>query len=240
VPGIFISYRKEDTRPWAIQLRDHLVRAFGERSIFFDVDSLGTGNWRTQIDQALDRCAVALVLIGPRWMTAADSEGRTRLHLPDDVHRMEVASALARPAVIVMPLLVDGARLPAATELPEDLRGLLERQASEIGDAHQKRSADLRRLTRTIDDAIGQRRERLRAAAAAAAIVGVGILNTLVASSSPSIAIAFLAAAASLGAFSWHVYRRMTRDRMKGAWVALFALILSAAMLAGSIVRLAA
>ena len=41
--GIFISYRKDDTGAWAINLRDHLVRQFGERQVFFDVDSIGPG-----------------------------------------------------------------------------------------------------------------------------------------------------------------------------------------------------
>ena len=31
MPGIFINYRKEDTRAWAIHLRDHLEREFGPR-----------------------------------------------------------------------------------------------------------------------------------------------------------------------------------------------------------------
>src|SRR4029453_16423395 len=94
VAGVFISYRRDDTRPWAIALRDQLAQAFGERRVFFDVDSMNAGNWRAQIDQALERSAVVLVVIGPRWTTAADAEGHQRLLLPDDVHRMEVASAL--------------------------------------------------------------------------------------------------------------------------------------------------
>lgn len=237
--GIFISYRKEDTRSWAISLRDHVADAFGERSVFFDVDSLGAGNWRSQIEQALDRCTVVVVLIGPRWATATDSEGRRRLHLADDVHRQEVASSLARSGITVMPVLVDGARLPSASELPDELHGLLERQASEIGDARDRRVADMHRLTRAIDRLIGQRGERHRAAAAVAAIVAVGVVNTLIASDSLVVAIAILVVAAGVGAFAWRVYRRMARDQMKGAWVALLAVILSAATLAGSLVRLA-
>jgi TIR domain len=239
VAGVFISYRRDDTRPWAIALRDQLAQAFGERRVFFDVDSMNAGNWRAQIDQALERSAVVLVVIGPRWTTAADAEGHQRLLLPDDVHRMEVASALERPGITVIPVLVDGARLPAARDLPEDLRALLERQVSEIGDARDRRLADLRRLTRTIDGLIGQRRQRFSAAVAAVAIVAVGILNTLVRSNSPLVAIAFFAAAAALGACSWRIYRRMARDHVKGAWLALVAVVLSVATLAGSIVRLA-
>ena len=62
----------------------------------------------------LNGCAVVLVLIGPRWTAATDADGRKRLFLPDDVHRLEVVSALERSGVTVIPVLVDGARLPTA------------------------------------------------------------------------------------------------------------------------------
>jgi hypothetical protein len=238
--GIFISYRKEDTRPWAINLRDHLARTFGERQVFLDVDSMDAGKWRTQIDGALDRCAVVLVLIGPRWTAAPGVNGRNRLFLPDDVHRLEVATALKRPDVTVIPVLVDGARIPLASELPEDLHGLLECQVREIGDSRERRVAELDRLTRTVDELTGQRRQRRRAATAVGAIITVGVVNTIITSSSPVVAVGFLVIAAGLALFSWRVYRRMAREHMKGAWVAIVAVILSAAVLTGSIVRLAA
>ena len=125
-------------------------------------------------------------------------------------------------------------------ELPDVLRGVLERQVSEIGDARDRRVADMRRLTRMLDELTGHRGKRRRAFTAAAAIVAVGVVNTLITSNSPVVAFAFLAMAACVGAFSWQVYRSMAREHMRGAWVALVALILSAAMLTGSLVRLAA
>ena len=237
--GIFISYRKEDSRAWAIHLRDHLARAFGQQQIFLDVDSIGAGQWRAQIEAALDRCRVVLVLIGPRWAGSLDESGRTRLSLPDDVHRVEIATALRRPAVTVIPVLVDGARLPPRSQLPEDLQGLLDRQAREIGDAHDRRVAELRRLTRTIDDVTGRRRLRARALTCLSASVAVGFVNALVAAGSRAAALAFLAVAAMLAVVSWQTYRSMAREDMRGAWIALLAVILSCAMSIGSLIRLA-
>lgn len=173
MPSIFISYRQDDARAWAIALRDHLVRTFGTRQVFLDLDSLESGRWQPQIEGALNECAVVLVVIGPRWASAVDAHGRQRLMLSDDVHRLEVASSLKRPGATVIPVLVDRARLPAAAELPDDLRGILDRQASDLGDAHDRRIADLRRLTGRIDIVIGQRREQRRAVAAAVAIVAL-------------------------------------------------------------------
>lgn len=235
--GVFISYRKDDTRPWALALHDHLARVFGERQVFFDVDSLGAGQWRAQIDDALNRSAVVLVLVGPRWLTAADDAGRRRLHLADDVHRAEVASALGRSGTTVIPVLVDAARLPAASELPDDLRGLVDRQAIPLADARDERIASLRRLTAMVDARLGQGRERRRAAMAVGAIAGVAVINTMISSRSPMTAAAFLFLATLLTAFSAMTYRRMLRAQMKGAWVALVALVLSGAMVLGSIVR---
>jgi hypothetical protein len=238
MPGVFISYRKDDTRAWAISLRDHLARTLGERQIFFDVDSMNTGPWRTQIDRALDRCVVVLVLIGPRWAAATDAAGRQRLSLSDDVHRLEIASALKRPGMTVVPVLVDGATLPKADELPEDVRGLLECQASEIGDGRDARVTGLGRLTSLVDELSGQRRGRRHALAAVVATVAAGIVNMLVSTESSIVGIAFLLVAAGLGGFSLRVFRRMAVAQMKGAWVALVALILSSAMVVGSILRL--
>jgi hypothetical protein len=239
MPGIFISYRKEDTRAWAIHLRDHLARKFGDHQIFFDLDSIDVGGWRDQIERALGRCRVMLVLIGPRWANAADETGRIRLLLPDDVHRAEIATALGRPDVAVIPLLLDGARLPAASDLPGDIQTLLERQWREIGDTRNRRSAELRQLTRTIDDLTGRRRLRVRSAAALVAVVVAGILNSAVATTAPAAAIATLLIAAFVAVVSWLTYRQMAREQMKGAWIGLLAVILSSIMTAGSLVRLA-
>jgi TIR domain-containing protein len=58
--GVFISYRQDDAKPWALLLRQDLVQAFGEECVFLDKDTLHAGNWREQINEALDRSGVAL------------------------------------------------------------------------------------------------------------------------------------------------------------------------------------
>ena len=237
--GIFISYRKDDTRAWAIGLRDHLAHAFGERQIFLDVDSIDSGRWREQIDRALDACGVVLVVIGPRWTAAAAGDGRPRLFVEDDVHRLEIATALRRQGVTVIPVLVDGARMPLASEVPGELHGLLECQASEIGDTRARRVAELGDLTRRIDEMTGQRRLRRRAFAALGAAVFLGLANGVFRAEGSLPAAVFLLATACLAVVSWRVYSPMARQHMKGTSAALLAVLLSAAMLAGSVFRLA-
>ncbi|MBX3329866.1 MAG: toll/interleukin-1 receptor domain-containing protein [Nitrospira sp.] len=153
--GIFISYRQADAAPWAMTLRDDLARAFGNDQVFLDKDTLHAGNWRDQINQALDRCAVVLVVIGPRWLTTVDAQHQPRLDLPDDVHRQEVALALNRPEVTVIPVLVEETPMPRAEQLPEDLRHLCDQQAYKIGDTHIRRKADMEVLIQNIQSVGG-------------------------------------------------------------------------------------
>jgi TIR domain len=236
--GIFISYRKDDTRPWAINLHDRLVRTFDERQVFLDVDTITPGEWRVQIERALDKCQAVLVLIGQSWAATKDQEGEKRIFLPDDVHRAEVAKALARSNVTVIPVLVDGARVPQIHELPDDLKGLLERQFREIGDASDRRIADFDRLVRELEELTGQTKEKRMAVGVLLVAISVALANTMVRINSLAVALLFLALAICVLAFSAKVYADMTRERLKGAWPALAAAILSALMIVGFLVRL--
>src|SRR5262249_49350194 len=65
---------------------------------------------------------VVLALIGPRWLQTTDSEGR-RIDDPNDWIRRELVEAFAA-GVRVIPVLTDGAELPAEGELPSDLAAL--------------------------------------------------------------------------------------------------------------------
>ncbi len=148
--GIFISYRQADATAWAISLRDDLAKVFGDEQVFLDKDTLHAGNWRTQIQGALDRCRVVLVVIGPRWLTIADELNRPRIQLADDVHHQEIALALNRSELTVIPVLVDEAPMPRADQLPQDLQKLSEQQARKIGDTQARRKADLAVLVKDI------------------------------------------------------------------------------------------
>ena len=133
MPSIFISYRREDTSGEAGRLAQDLGSRFGRSSIFMDVDSISPGaNFEAGIDGALAACQVALVLIGDRWLDAKLSDGRRRLDHEDDYVRHEIAAALGRRDVTVVPVLVEGARMPAAAELPSDISGLAKINAFEL------------------------------------------------------------------------------------------------------------
>jgi hypothetical protein len=66
-------------------------------------------------------------LIGDQWLTVTDEQGRRRLDDPDDFVRLELEAALTRQ-VRVIPILIDGARMPHAGDLPDSLAKLVRRQ----------------------------------------------------------------------------------------------------------------
>jgi hypothetical protein len=131
---VFLSYRRGDAGGYAGRLADALVQRLGPRSVFQDVTAISPGqDYTVAIDRALADSDAALVVIGPGWLTAVTPQGARRLLEADDYVRLELARALGRD-IRVIPVLVGGARLPEAAELPDDLQGLAQRQAVELHD----------------------------------------------------------------------------------------------------------
>jgi TIR domain-containing protein/WD40 domain-containing protein len=141
--GVFISYRRGDAAAHAGRLYDGLVHRFGEPRVFMDVDSIGAGrDFDRAIHDAIAGSGVLLVVVGRAWL--ADE----RLQEPHDYVRVEIESALDR-GIPVIPVLVDGAGLPRAADLPENLEGFARRQAVEIADATFR--ADAARLIEQLE-----------------------------------------------------------------------------------------
>ena len=72
-----------------------------------------------------------LAVIGPNWSDGRDGEGKRRLDDPNDFVRIEVAAALHRD-IPVIPILLDGSRIPKASELPDDLKELASRNGLDV------------------------------------------------------------------------------------------------------------
>ena len=166
---VFISYRRDDSGGQTGHLFDDLKKRFGDSEIFRDLEGLDPGvEYPDALNQALTDCEVVLVMIGARWSTITEARGR-RIDQPDDFVRMEVAKALGRKDVCVIPVLVGGAKLPEEQELPEDLRPLLRRNAFDLSDSRW--DYDVKRLGDAIAKLLGvdpgRRSVRIWATAAA-------------------------------------------------------------------------
>ena len=190
---IFISYRRADSGGTASHLRDWLAQTFGRQSVFLDVDSIPAGvDFAADLNRQIAQCRVFLAVIGPNWLDEKDESGARRLDRPDDLLSKEIAAALARdPSVVsVIPVLVDGARMPEAEQLPDPVKGLARLNGVEVRNAQFDRDADA--LIAKVREALGQEGAwlvwRRRAAGAvpvaAAALLVIGLTAYLWKSSS--------------------------------------------------------
>jgi type II secretory pathway pseudopilin PulG len=152
--GIFISYRRQDSQSAAGRLADHLRDNMPEVPIFRDVETIEPGiDFVEAIGKALESCGILLAIIGPRWANMTDAAGHRRLDDANDYARLEIATALKRSDVRVIPVLVEGAEMPGAETLPDDLKALARRNAIELTD--KRWEFDVSTLVDTLRKALG-------------------------------------------------------------------------------------
>lgn len=128
---ILISYRRPDSQDVAGRIHDRLVARYTAPNVLKDGDiPLGVSVTK-HLQQVVSKASVVLVIIGPSWVNARDAQGRRRLDDPNDYVRMEVECAL-RGKMPVIPILVSGAQMPAAAELPPPLQELAARNGMTV------------------------------------------------------------------------------------------------------------
>jgi hypothetical protein len=123
--AVFINYRAADSRSYGALLYTALVHRFGKDDVFLDCESIPAGT--DFIEELLDRvrsARVVLAVIGPGWLNATNSDtGGRRIDDPTDWILLELAVAFTH-GIRVIPVLTDGATLPAATDLPPQIAAL--------------------------------------------------------------------------------------------------------------------
>jgi formylglycine-generating enzyme required for sulfatase activity len=137
---IFICYRRDDAAGYAGHLFESLAAHFGREQIFMDIEQLELGeDFAVAIETAVGACEVLIVLIGPDWLV--DRNNVRRLDDPEDFVRLEIATALRRE-IRVIPVLVPGAKMPKAEDLPPELSPLSRRQALDLSQRHWRHDID--------------------------------------------------------------------------------------------------
>jgi hypothetical protein len=130
---IFISYRRADSKYVVDRIRDRLITAFGNQSVFRDVESIPIGvDFRTELENVASSCDVMLVVIGPQWAGITDAQGNKRLFDANDFTRIEIETGLRHEGIRVVPVLVMNADMPTAQEMPESLKDLAFRNAVNV------------------------------------------------------------------------------------------------------------
>lgn len=145
---IFINYRTGDESFAAVTLDRSLSARFGAENVFRDSRSIPPGqDFPPVLWQGLADSAVLIVVIGPHWLDDA------RLHRPGDFVRQEIEWAL-RLGKRIMPVLVGGVAKPAAEDLPESIRPVVDRQYRRI---HARSAeADVRAVVDDLAAALGE------------------------------------------------------------------------------------
>lgn len=131
--AIFVSYRRSDAPGHAGRLHDRLAERLGKANVFKDLGSLEpAADFVEVIERTIARCDALVAVIGRQWLQATPGPGR-RLDDPVDWVRLEITNALEHD-IRVVPVLVHGAAMPSAADLPEDMRALARRQTVQLSE----------------------------------------------------------------------------------------------------------
>jgi hypothetical protein len=156
--GVFICYRREESAFAARAIRDRVAQRLERENVFLDVDSIDLGvDWFNVLTDRVGACDALVAVIGRNWVSSSDNENRRRIDDPDDFVRIEIEAALKRD-VRVIPVLIDGAAMPKAAELPDSVKGLARRQGMEVSPA--RFDTDIEKLTSALASILEARRNR--------------------------------------------------------------------------------
>ena len=134
--NVFVSYRRADSQATAGRLAQFLDGISGVDDVFLDVDGISPGeNFEQKIQQTLDKVSHVFVLIGPQWAGTSGGKELARIFESDDMVRRETLLALGSRARVI-PILLDGTRMPGPKELPAELKALSTINAFELRTAH--------------------------------------------------------------------------------------------------------
>jgi hypothetical protein len=127
VGGIFINYRRHPDRADLVSaLYEQLSGRFGGANVFLDVSSVRPGErYPNRLRRHIDRAEVVIAVVHDGWVRDL-REGQ-------DWVREELEIAFAEGKTII-PLLLDGAAMPTAPELPRSIRELAHLQAHTLQD----------------------------------------------------------------------------------------------------------
>jgi hypothetical protein len=149
MPNIAISYRRADSSAIAGRIFDRLVAQYGMEAVFMDIDNVPFGvDFRKHIQDTLRQIQVLIVIVGPNWSGALGTR-TARIQNETDPVRVEVETALER-GIPLVPVLVDGAKMPSETEVPKSLNDFAFLNAAEVATGRNFHT-DMDRLIGAID-----------------------------------------------------------------------------------------
>jgi hypothetical protein len=165
---IAISYRRSDSTAIAGRIADRLSAHYGPNSVFIDVDSIPLGtDFRKHIAKVWSEIDVLIAIVGPQWLKRKMGAA-PRINDPEDLVRIEIETALERD-ILIIPVLVEGGKMPSADRLPASLRAFADRNAAEVDggrDFHPHMDRLIEAIDRIAPGRVLASRDTLPAAAA--------------------------------------------------------------------------
>ena len=141
--NIFISYRRTEHSSLAINFARELKAKYKNGNVFLDSQSIEPGElWPDQISKKISEASIILVLIGEYWIGDFNQEGElSRISNPDDWVRREIELALSLKKYII-PILVNGAKMPLAHVLPNTIDKIVNFQAYNLRERNLSYNVD--------------------------------------------------------------------------------------------------
>jgi TIR domain len=173
MPRIALSYRRADSAAMAGRIFDRLTAHYGENSVFMDIEEIPFGvDFRAHIQQMLAGTDVLVTLIGPNWL-GVGTDGAMRMRKKTDPVRMEIEAAV-RQGIPIIPLLIDGAKMPDSAVLPEAFGNFAFLNAADVSSGRDFRP-HVERLIGAIDRMLATERAKEPHSPAATSQVHVSV-----------------------------------------------------------------
>ncbi|MBR5312977.1 MAG: toll/interleukin-1 receptor domain-containing protein [Clostridia bacterium] len=141
---VFISYRREGGELFARSITEHFLRKYKNIDLFYDVESMKTGDFNRQIYREIQKRDCVILLLPKNALDRCVS--------PNDWVRLEIAYAL-RCRKPIIPLEMEGFEWPA--ELPEDINAVRYKQGMRA--SNDMFEARMEKLAEMIHEAVGKK-----------------------------------------------------------------------------------
>lgn len=126
---IFLLYRPGESDEASYAIHEVLSERFSNKCFLLPAQDQTAG---LDVWHIIEPWSVFLVVIGPHWQASADQYGNLQLLKPTDSLRQILSRALTMSKVLVLPVRVEGAAMPAFQDLPPDLAQLHYRNAATV------------------------------------------------------------------------------------------------------------
>lgn len=128
---IYLTGCWDETLDIRDRIGDQILARYGRQGLAIQAPGRTIQEYLQQVQTWMRSCRAVLVIIGPGWAHERYANGQRLLDDPYNSVRIEIRTALEQGRLVV-PVLVHGATMPRADELPPDIAAFALRQAFSV------------------------------------------------------------------------------------------------------------